>query len=45
MIGDIGVCPKCKAVYDLLHEESGDTYGYPVTFVRDEMDQWKIIDF
>ena len=33
------------AVYDLLREEDGDTYGYPVTFVRDEMGQWKISDF
>jgi len=33
------------AVYDLLREENGDTYGYPVLFVRDEMGQWKIYDF
>ena len=32
-------------VYDLLREESGRTYGYPVIFVRDEMGQWKIYDF
>ncbi len=32
-------------VYDLLREENGDTYGYPVAFVRDEMGQWKIYDF
>lgn len=33
------------AVYDVLREENGDTYGYPVLFVRDEMGQWKIGDF
>lgn len=33
------------AVYDLLREEDGRTYGYPVIFVRDEMGQWKISDF
>jgi hypothetical protein len=33
------------AVYDVLREENGDTYGYPVLFVRDEMGQWKISDF
>ncbi len=33
------------AFYDLLREEGGDTYGYPVIFVRDEMGQWKISDF
>jgi len=33
------------ATYDLLREENGDTYGYPVLFVRDEMGQWKISDF
>ncbi len=33
------------AMYDLLREENGDTYGYPVAFVRDEMNQWKIYDF
>lgn len=32
-------------VYDLLREESGQMYGYPVAFVRDEMGQWKISDF
>lgn len=32
-------------VYDLLRQEDGRTYGYPVTFVRDEMGQWKIYDF
>jgi hypothetical protein len=32
-------------VYDLLREESGQMYGYPVAFVRDEMGQWKIYDF
>ncbi len=33
------------AVYDLLREEGGQMYGYPVTFVRDETGQWKIYDF
>jgi len=33
------------AVYDVLREENGDTYGYPVLFGRDEMGQWKIYDF
>jgi len=33
------------AVYDVLREENGDTYGYPVLFVRDEKGQWKIYDF
>ena len=33
------------AVYDLLREENGDTFGYPVLFVRDEKGQWKISDF
>ncbi len=32
-------------VYDLLREENGQTYGYPVVFIRDEMSQWKIYDF
>ena len=31
--------------YDLLREENGNTYGYPVLFVRNEMGQWKISDF
>lgn len=33
------------AYYDLLREENGDTYGYPVIFVRNETGQWKIYDF
>jgi hypothetical protein len=33
------------AVYDLLREEDGRTYGYPAAFVRDKMGQWKIFDF
>jgi hypothetical protein len=33
------------AVYDLLREEDGDTYGYPVLFIRDGMGRWKIYDF
>jgi hypothetical protein len=32
-------------VYDLLREEDGEIYGYPVTFLRDETGQWKISDF
>jgi hypothetical protein len=32
-------------VYDLLRQEDGQMYGYPVVFVRDEMGQWKIYDF
>jgi len=33
------------AYYDLLREEDGDTYAYPVLFVRDETGQWKIYEF
>ncbi len=33
------------AHYDLLREESGETYGYPVIFIMDESGQWKIYDF
>jgi len=33
------------AIYDLLREEDGQMYGYPVAFVRDETGQWKICDF
>jgi len=33
------------AYYDLLREEDGDTYAYPVLFVRDETGEWKIYDF
>ena len=32
-------------IYDLLREENGNMYGYPVTFARDETGQWKITDF
>jgi len=32
-------------VYDMLREEDGQMYGYPVAFVRDEMGQWRIYDF
>jgi hypothetical protein len=32
-------------VYDLLREENGEMYGYPVIFTRDETGQWKIYDF
>lgn len=32
-------------IYDILREENGQMYGYPVTFVRDEKGQWKIYDF
>ncbi|MBA7663607.1 hypothetical protein ES703_71652 [subsurface metagenome] len=32
-------------VYDLLRQEDGQTYGYPVIFIRNEMGQWKIYDF
>jgi hypothetical protein len=31
--------------YDVLREESGQFYAYPVIFVRDEKGQWKIYDF
>jgi hypothetical protein len=31
--------------YDLLREENGSTYAYPMIFVRDEMGQWKIYEF
>jgi hypothetical protein len=34
-----------RVVYDLLREEEGQMYGYPVTFIRDDMGQWKIYDF
>jgi hypothetical protein len=33
------------AVYDLLREEEGQLYGYPVIFARDEAGQWKISSF
>ncbi|OHB52125.1 MAG: hypothetical protein A2Y12_06295 [Planctomycetes bacterium GWF2_42_9] len=33
------------AVYDILREEEGDIYGYPVVFVRDELGNWKITKF
>ncbi len=33
------------AYYDLLRQENGDTYGYPVIFVMDETGQWRIYDF
>jgi hypothetical protein len=36
---------KGMAYYDLLREENGDTYGYPVIFIMDETGQWKIYDF
>ncbi len=50
MVSDMGDMIFIKfdsdmAVYDLLREESGNIYGYPVTFDRDEMHQWKIYDF
>jgi len=32
-------------LYDLLREEDGRMYGYPVSFVRDEMGQWRMYDF
>jgi len=34
-----------KAVYDLLREEDGQMFGYPVVFSRDEMGNWKISKF
>ncbi|MDD5327952.1 MAG: hypothetical protein PHY02_09090 [Phycisphaerae bacterium] len=33
------------AYYDVLREEEGQLYAYPVIFVMDEMGQWKIYDF
>ncbi|MFH1371626.1 MAG: hypothetical protein ABII09_10130 [Planctomycetota bacterium] len=33
------------AYYDLLREEGGQLYAYPVIFVKDETGQWKIYDF
>jgi len=32
------------ATYDLIREESGDVYGYPVKFIKDSKGQWKIND-
>ncbi len=35
-----------EMVYDVLRlEEDGQMYGYPVIFVRDELGDWKIMDF
>jgi hypothetical protein len=34
-----------KQVYDVLREQAGQTYGYPVTFVGDERGNWKIFEF
>lgn len=50
MVNDMGELVFIKfdtdmVMYDLLREEDGRTYGYPVVFVRDEMGQWKIYDF
>lgn len=36
---------KELATYDLIREESGEVYGYPVVFVKDSNGQWKISDF
>lgn len=33
------------AYYDLLRQENGEMYGYPVIFVIDETGQWEIYDF
>jgi len=33
------------AVYDLLREEDGQMFGYPVAFSRDEMGNWRISKF
>jgi hypothetical protein len=33
------------AYYDLFRQENGDTYGYPVIFVKDDDGKWKISDF
>lgn len=33
------------AYYDLLREESGEIYAYPVIFVKEENGGWKIYDF
>lgn len=33
------------AYYDLLREEDGEIYAYPLTFVREEDGNWKIYDF
>jgi len=34
-----------SAVYDLIREEDGTSYGYPVFFVKDEQGNWKIYSF
>jgi len=31
--------------YDLLREESGELYAYPVIFIKEEDGSWKIYDF
>jgi len=33
------------ANYDLVREENGEMFAYPVIFVRDEFGNWKISDF
>jgi hypothetical protein len=33
------------AYYDLMRQQNGDTYGYPVLFVKDETGNWKISGF
>jgi hypothetical protein len=33
------------AYYDLLREEDGAVYAYPVLFVLEETGEWKIYDF
>ena len=34
-----------RAVYDVLREENGEMFGYPIVFVRDEMGNWRIEKF
>jgi len=50
MVDDIaGVVPISNdgnsARYDLLRDESGQLYGYPISFIKDENGNWKISDF
>ena len=34
-----------SAIYDLFREEDGNSYAYPVFFIKDEQGIWKISDF
>lgn len=50
MVNDMGQMilisqDEYTTVYDLLREEDGETYGYPVFFARDEYGNWAISDF